>query len=260
MHRENRNHRQKNKCRNIKLIIAYDGIRYKGWQRLGGDESSYSIQKILEGKLSELLGEEIEITGASRTDAFVSAYGQVANFKTSSTYDIEKLRADMNVRLPQDIQIRQVEEVSLSFHSRYDATGKLYEYCIELTDKPDVFHRTHRLAVGSNLNIDQMTRAAKLLEGCHDFKGYSSTMKDHRATIKTIESIQIIQEGQVVTIQIRGDGFLYNMIRIIVGTLIEVGKHKRTIESVAEVLERGERELAGPTVIGNGLILKEVFY
>lgn len=244
---------------NYKIQIAYDGTRYQGWQLLGGESRATTIQGILTDFISEYCNEPVNLIGAGRTDAAVHATGQVANFYT--TKDLEEgLLTQWNQNLPSDIQIVSLEKVPDKFHSRYDAIGKQYQYQIYCKGKPTPFLRNHCLAVDENLDLKAMREAASLLVGKHDFAGFASPMSDGRTTIKTITGIRLIENDNLLTIVYEGDGFLYHMLRIITGTLIEVGQHIRSVDSIKEVLRTLDRRLAGPTVDGKGLILTKVYY
>ena len=244
---------------NYKIEIAYQGTCYLGWQQLGGEERSNTIQGILNALLSDICGEKVHLIGASRTDANVHALGQVANFHTSHKCTEDMLPA-WNRGLPADIQILSLEQVSKDFHSRYAAVAKQYEYQIYCEGKPSPFKRNTCLEVNDSLNIDAMRKAAILLTGTHDFAGFASQMPDGRSTIKTISSIGMEKQGQLLTITYEGDGFLYHMIRILTGTLIEIGLHKREANSIREIFDSRDRRLAGPTIDGKGLCLKKVYY
>lgn len=248
------------KKRNIKIIIAYDGAGYNGWQRLGKQGATKTIQSSIEQSLMQILDEKIEIVASGRTDAGVHALAQVANFYTTTSMNLREIKSKLNEILPVDIRILDVCEVPLSFHSRYDAISKEYEYRIDLRNKPDVFTRAYVLSYPEELNLQAMKKAALYMLGEHDFAGFSSKMKDERTTIKTIEAIHFECTGEQLFIRIKGDGFLYNMVRIIVGTLLEVGTGKRTPESILEVLKTRNRSKAGYTVSSKGLFLKQVWY
>ena len=249
----------KEKQYNYKLVIAYDGTRYQGWQQLGGDKRKSTIQGILSDLLSEYCKEPINLIGAGRTDAKVHAKGQVANFYTTMKLDEEVLLA-WNQSLPSDIQIISLKMVPEAFHSRYSAIAKQYQYQIYCKEKPTPFLRNHCLVLEGTLDIKAMREASKILLGNHDFAGFASQMSDGRSTRKTITKIDFITDGNLLTIVYEGDGFLYHMIRILTGTLIEIGLHKRSMESLEMILKTGDRSLAGPTVEGKGLFLTKVTY
>ena len=244
---------------NYKLEIAYDGTRYQGWQQLGGDSRNRTIQGILTDFLEAYCMESINLIGAGRTDAKVHARGQVANFHTSVRIE-EKILLQWNQSLPPDIQILSIKRVPEVFHSRYSAIGKRYRYQIYCMEKPSPFLRNYCLALEESLDIQAMKEASEVLIGKHDFAGFASQMHDGRTTFKTIKEIQIMKEGNLITIEYEGDGFLYHMLRIVTGTLIETGLHKRTPESLKEILRTGDRSLAGPTVEAKGLSLLKIYY
>lgn len=244
---------------NIKLIIAYEGTKYQGWQRLKGKEDQ-TIQGILEQVLSDLLEETITIIGSGRTDACVHACGQVANFHTKKEIEIASLRARMNQRLPADIQVIELQKVEDSFHSRFDAKSKIYEYHIETDEKADVFTRTMVYVCQESLDRGLLREAAKLLEGTHDFVGFSSKMVDGRNTIKTIYQIEVIEQGSKLILRFHGDGFLYHMIRIMVGTLLEIAAGKKPLSTISEVFRTKNRQYAGKTIGANGLKLYKIVY
>ncbi len=244
---------------NYRIEIAYQGTHYQGWQMLGGGNRGNTIQGILVELLSETCGEAIHLIGAGRTDANVHAKGQVANFYTSHCCT-EDMLLQWNRKLPHDIQILSIKQVPMDFHSRYSAVAKQYEYQIYCEGKPSPFVRNTCLAVEGSLDIDAMRQAAELLIGTHDFAGFASQMSDGRSTIKTISHISIHKQGQLLTITYEGDGFLYHMLRIITGTLVEIGCHKRDKDSIIEVLKTKKRSLAGPTVDGKGLCLVKIYY
>lgn len=247
------------KKNNLKLVIAYEGTSYRGWQRLGPSDTE-SIQGILENALADVLNAKVEITGASRTDAGVHAKGQVANFITGNPIDIDKLKYMVNRKLPSSIQVSHIDKVPLSFHSRFMSKGKIYEYLIDNGEKQRVFTRNLSLWIPERLDVKKMQDAAMYLVGIHDFSGFSNSMKDGRSTVRTISSIQISKVEEMITIQVIGDGFLYNMIRIIVATLIEIGKGKREMDSIHTILRIKDRTLAADTISGCGLCLKQVLY
>ncbi|BBF44772.1 tRNA pseudouridine synthase A [Lachnospiraceae bacterium KM106-2] len=246
--------------RNIKIIIAYDGAAYNGWQRLGNNDTKRTVQGTIELALKQCLNEKVDLVASGRTDAGVHALGQVANFYMTNSMLLPEIKCKLNEILPADIRILTISEVPLKFHSRYDAVSKEYEYHIDLRSKPDVFTRAYFLSFTEKLNIKSMKEAASYMLGKHDFAGFSSKMRDDRSTVRTIESITITQEEDKLFIRVKGDGFLYNMVRIIVGTLLEAGTGVRTPESVLEILRTKDRQLAGYTVNSHGLMLRHVWY
>ncbi len=266
------------KNRNIKLTIMYDGSSYAGWQRLGNTDKNPTIQTVLEERLSNYLEEEIKIIGSGRTDAGAHALGQVANFYCHSKQSIEEMRTGFNAVLPEDITILCIEEVHKEFHSRYSAKSKTYQYRIDQGETPSVFTRKYMYHIPAQLNLKDIVKASTYLIGIHDYKAFSTDRKDGKSTIRTIHSIDIqrCETGKVKTpgyytcidemtsnelrITITGDGFLYNMVRIIVGTLLEVGEGTRKPEDIKSILESRDRQMAGITVSSQGLFLSEVQY
>lgn len=244
--------------RNIKMIIEYDGSRYLGWQKLG--DSDRTIQGKLEKVISEMTGSNSEIIGSGRTDAGTHARGQVANFHTTSNMTIKEMHAYMNHYLPQDIVVKEIEKVDERFHSRYNAIGKKYIYYVWNNWIPSVFDRKHSLYYPESLNIDKMNKACSRLVGTHNFISFSSLKKSKKSTIRTISEISIHREGDMLKFIFIGDGFLYNMVRIIMGTLLEVGTGSMEPEYIDEIFKSKARSDAGITVPAQGLFLEEVYY
>ena len=243
--------------RNIRLLICYDGTRYKGWQRLNGVENT--IQGKLEQTLSKLLGEEIEISGSGRTDAGAHAVGQVANFHCKSQLSCEEILSGLRRYLPEDIGIESCQEAGARFHARLNCKSKTYHYRIWNSDKPCVFQRRFVYVMPEALDVEKMRRAAEYLLGEHDFSAFCANKKMKKSTVRRIDDITITREGEELVLSFTGDGFLYNMVRIMVGTLIEVGLGKRSVESVSRLFGE-KREEAGYLVPAQGLCLMEVTY
>lgn len=261
------------KMKNIKLVIAYDGTRYNGWQKQGNTKNT--IQEKLEEILSKLMGEKIEVIGSGRTDAGVHAIGQVANFKIKDKllkqffkewenedieYGLKNVHKELNRYLPQDIRIISVSEENERFHARLNAIGKHYSYRIDNGEISEVFLRKYLLRIEEKLDLDKMRNAAQMLIGEHDFKSFCANKKMKKSTVRTIYKIEITKDKGIVKIDFYGNGFLYNMIRIMVGTLIEIGLSKRNPNDIKRILETGSRSEAGYLVSGNGLFLEEVYY
>lgn len=244
--------------RNIKLLLTYEGTRYQGWQRQTSTDNT--IQGKLETLLSKMCGEPIEIHGSGRTDAGVHAKGQVANFHTTCEMSTEEMLHYINTYLPEDIAVTSVAEAAPRFHSRLNACGKHYEYKVINSAIPDVFLRRYALTVPEKLDEEAMKKAAGYLLGEHDFKSFTSTKKSKKSTVRRIDEIAITREGDVLTFSFKGSGFLHHMIRILMGTLLEVGKGERAPESMSEILEAENREAAGMLVAAKGLTLMEVFF
>jgi len=241
-----------------KMDIQYEGSRYKGWQRLKTTDAT--IQTKIEAVLTRLLGESIEIQGSGRTDAGVHARKQVASFMTHHNMPSDVLWREMNHYLPEDIVITSLTATRETFHARFNALKKTYVYQIWMAPYPPVFDRHFVMDLeGKPLDIEAMKSASRLFIGTHDFKGYS-TDKTKKSTVRTIEKIDFITDGHLLKIAFTGDGFLYNMVRIIVGTLMEIGLGKRDVSTIEAVFQTNNRELAGETAPAKGLILDDVYY
>lgn len=243
--------------RNIKLIIEYDGTRYCGWQV---QKNGLSIQKVLQNAIEDLVGHDIKLTGASRTDARVHAKGMVANFFTQSRIPVEKFPAAINCKLPEDIKVVDAHEVDDSFHSRYSSKGKKYCYIIFNRKVPSAILRNYTAHVSQSLDVSKMVKAAEFIVGTHDFSAFKSSGSSVKNNVRTVKSLKIVRQGDIVKIEIEADGFLYNMVRIIAGTLIDVGLGKLTPESVETILESRDRNRAGKTAPPQGLYLECVYY
>lgn len=244
--------------RNIKMIIEYDGSRYLGWQRLG--DSDKTIQGKLEAVISEMVGVSTEIIGSGRTDAGVHARGQVANFKTESMMSLDEMQNYINHYLPGDIVVKKIFQVDDRFHSRYNVRGKKYIYYVWNHVVPSAFDRKYSYYFPENLDIRKMEEACKLLIGTHDFIGFSSLKKSKKSTIRTIDDISITRDGNMLQFTFIGEGFLYNMIRIIMGTLLDIGTGKMAQQDIENIFMNKVRSEAGITVPPNGLFLEEVYY
>ena len=241
----------------IKLTIAYDGTNYCGWQI---QPNGITIEEILNKALSKMTGEEVFVIGASRTDSGVHAMGNVAVFDTETTIPAEKIAVALNQRLPDDIVITKSEEVPLDFHPRYCNCSKTYEYHIINTRIPIPTKRLTNYFVSYVLDIDKMRQAASYLVGEHDFVSFCNVRTDVENTVRTITALDILTNGNEITIRITGNGFLYNMVRIIVGTLVRVGRGFYEPEKVKEILEAKDRKAAGVTAPAHGLMLVEIKY
>ncbi|GAE37115.1 tRNA pseudouridine(38-40) synthase TruA [Halalkalibacter akibai] len=228
---------------NYKLMIQYDGGRYKGWQRLGNGENT--IQGKIETVLSEMVGRKIEIIGSGRTDAGVHALGQVANVKLSENFTVKEVKEYLNRYLPHDISVTEVTLVPDRFHSRYNAKDKTYLYKIWNEDYTHPFMRKYSLHIEKKLHIDNMVKASQLFVGEHDFTAFSNAKSKKKTNTRTIHSITIQDNQGFIDIRVCGDGFLYNMVRKMVGTLIEVGLGEKEPEQVLTILESKDRSQAG---------------
>ena len=243
--------------RNIRLDICYDGTRYNGWQRQVSHDNT--IQGKLETALSRILGEPIEISASGRTDTGVHARGQVANFHTQSPMDCPELLAQLRRYLPEDIGIYSCREVSPRFHARLNALEKTYQYRLWNSEQPCVFERRYVAVMEETLDLEKMRAAAELLIGTHDFSAFCANKKMKKSTVRTIKSFDIQRVGDEIRFTVTGNGFLHNMVRILVGTLIEVGRGERAAESIP-ALFGAKREEAGFLAPGKGLCLMEVRY
>lgn len=242
---------------NYKFRVAYDGTRYSGWQRQGNTTST--IQYKLEHAISSLLGEEIEVSGSGRTDAGVHAMGQVGNFRTAKRIQTNDFCAKLNEILPEDIAVSDMVLASERFHARLSAKEKTYCYTIRNSTASDVFRRKYEYKLPEKLDLEAMEQAAHYLVGTHDFKGFSSG-HTKKSTVRHIRSVEIRKEGERIELIYTGNGFLYNMVRILTGTLIEVGRGERSPETIPQILESKDRTKAGFTAPPQGLCLMDVQY
>lgn len=243
--------------RNIKLTIEYDGTNYQGWQK---QKRGSTIQNTLEEAIRVLTNEEIEVIGSSRTDAGVHAKGFVANFKTNSKIPSEKYREAINHKLPKDIVILNSEEVDEEFHARYNARGKTYSYSILNRDVPSAINRNYLYHVKRKLDIEAMKEACKYFIGTYDFSAFKSSGSSVKTTIRTIFELYIEENNDIIKVYVTGDGFLYNMVRIIVGTLIMVGSNEIKPNEIENIIAEKDREKAGICVPATGLVLEKVYY
>ena len=243
--------------RNLRLDICYDGTRYKGWQRLQGDENT--VQGKLEQALSRILGESIEISGSGRTDAGAHAVGQVANFHCNSKMPCQQILSQLSRYLPEDIGIYSCQEVPDRFHARLNAKAKTYRYRVWNSDAPCVFERRYVYVCPEKLDVAAMRRGAALFLGEHDFSAFCANRNFKKSTVRRIDSLCVEEVGDEIRFVVTGNGFLYNMVRIIVGTLLEVGSGARDAESITDLFGQ-KRESAGALVPAKGLCLMEVFY
>ena len=243
--------------RRIKLIVAYDGTEYSGWQI---QPEAPTIEMYLDKAIRELTGENVHVTGASRTDAGVHAYGNVAVFDTESTIPGDRFTFALNRFLPDSIVIQDSWEVSVDFHPRHCNTRKTYEYRILNTAVPLPQKRNFTWHVTGSIDIEKMKEAAAYIVGEHDFKSFCCVRTQAESTVRTIYSLEVLQEGSEIIIRIKGNGFLYNMVRIITGTLIQVGKGRFKPEYVKPMLEAKDRTVAGQTAPPQGLTLVGIEY
>lgn len=244
--------------RNIKIIIEYDGSRYNGWQT---QKNGLGIQEILTNAIHQVCRDVDKINGAGRTDAGVHAFGQTANFLTDSKIPIKKIVTAINVYLPKDIVVKSAEDVSENFHSRYSAKSKKYMYIVNNSATRSALDFYREYHFDYELDYKAMKKAAEMFEGTHDFRGFMASGSAVKDTVRTISKIQIKKKdnGKIV-FNFTGDGFLYNMVRILVGTLLDVGIGKVKPEEINDIISSKDRKKAGKTVPAQGLYLVEVYY
>lgn len=244
--------------KNYKMVIAYDGTRYKGWQ--SQKNTDITIQGKLNSIFSRLEGENVEVQGSGRTDAGVHALGQVANVRLSTDRSPKEIQDYVNQYLPEDIGIMELKEASERFHARLSAVRKTYCYRIFNSGLPNVFERKWMHTIAEPLDVEAMQCGAKYLEGTHDFSAFCRNPAKKKSTVRYISRLEVVRKGEEVDIIITGNGFLHNMVRIIAGTLAEVGIGKREPTEVRQILEEGRREEAGAMLPSKGLILQNVEY
>lgn len=243
------------------LTLQYDGSRYNGWQRQGN--TSNTIQEKLETLLGRLYGMPVEIAGSGRTDAGVHALGQTASFRIpdkGKRYECNELARLLNQYLPEDIRAIACTQKDERFHARLLAKKKIYEYRIDTGETADVFQRRYALHLPDALDLQAMKQAAGYLTGTHDFKSFCSNKRMKKSSVRTIYSIDLLREGKILTLRYCGDGFLYHMVRILTGTLIEVGLGQRDPDDMGRILKALDRTQAGYTVPPQGLFLVSVSY
>ncbi|MFG0214052.1 tRNA pseudouridine(38-40) synthase TruA [Brevibacillus porteri] len=241
----------------LRCVLAYDGTDFSGFQV---QPDQVTVQGEIEAALNRVTGEDIQVFGSGRTDAGVHARGQVIHFDTSSNIPMDKWRFVLNNQLPDPIVIRTVEEVDASFHARFDVQVKEYRYCIDNNPVADVFRHRYADHVRFPLDVDAMQQAAHYLVGEHDFTSFCSAKTYVEDKVRTVYGVTVEKSGDEVWVTCRGNGFLYNMVRIIVGTLVEVGQGKRNPAELREILAACDREKAGKTAPAKGLTMWEVVY
>ncbi|TYO93814.1 tRNA pseudouridine(38-40) synthase TruA [Desulfallas thermosapovorans] len=246
--------------RNIKLTVAYDGTNYHGFQEQRGTGLA-TIQETLEQCLGRLARRRVQVIGAGRTDSGVHARGQVVNFDASGwPIPVERIPLALNGLLPGDIVVTQAREVEENFHARICARSKTYRYTIWNSGIPSPFHRLYSCFWPVSLDAEAMSAACTYLEGTHDFKCFQASGATVKTTVRTLYQARVIREGPVIHFVFNGDGFLYNMVRIMAGTLLQVGMGKIKPESIKTLIESRKRALAGPTLPPQGLCLERVEY
>ena len=243
--------------RNIKLIIEYDGKGFNGWQK---QADRLNIQGEIEKAIEEITGEKVDLTASGRTDAGVHSLGQTANFKTDSKIPTEKFAKAINSRLKKSIVIKSAEEVDEKFHSRYSVKSKTYRYIINNSENGTAIYRGLEYHVPMKLDYEKMNEAIKYFIGEHDFKAFKASGTSSKSSVRKILDGSVRKEGERVIIEVTGTGFLYNMVRIISGTLLDVGLGKIKPEDIPSIIESKDRTKAGKTLPAHGLYLLQVNY
>lgn len=243
--------------RNIKLAIQYDGTCYAGWQF---QKNAKSIQEVIEGAIKKITGRPAVLIGSGRTDSGVHAVAQVANFKTRTKIPLKNLQMALNSALPDDIVISGIEEAGKRFNAQHDAKYKLYRYTIVNNDFINPMLRRYAAKCFYEIDINLMRKAAKMLVGRHDFNSFRTVDGEEKNAVRTIKYIKIEKHNDVIHIDIKANGFLYNMVRSIIGTLVEAGRGKFSLDRVKDILKKRDRRSSGPTMPAKGLCLTKVFY
>lgn len=242
---------------NIRLIMAYDGGAYHGWQR---QKNALAVQEVMEGVIDKIAKRRSEVTGCSRTDAGVHARMYVCNFKGETSVPLEKLPLVLNSLLPEDIRVKSCEKAADNFNSRFDAESKIYEYKILNTPHNDPFLRRYAWHYPIALDVARMREAAAMIRGKRDFTAFMAAGSKAKSAVRNLFELSVEKEDGIITVRAGADGFLYNMVRIITGTLVYAGNKKLTAEDIGRILEKGDRTLAGLTAPPQGLALAEVRY
>ena len=243
--------------RNIKLTIEYDGKDFSGWQK---QPNKLNIQGEIEKAIQNVTGEQVNLIGSGRTDAGVNAFGQVANFKIDSEFPIEKMATAINSQLKKSIRVKKAEEVSSDFHSRYNCHSKTYNYIIDNSEQGSAIYRNLSYHVSKKLNIEKMQKSISYFIGEHDFSSFKSSGTSSKSSVRTIYNATVERKNNKITISLTGNGFLYNMVRIISGTLVEVGLNNIEPEEIPKIIEAKNRQMAGKTLPPQGLFLINVEY
>lgn len=243
--------------KNIRLTIEYDGKDFNGWQK---QPNKLNIQGEIERAIEEITGEKVDLIASGRTDAGVHALSQMANFKTNSKLPVEKYPIALNTKLKKSIRVQKAEEVEEDFHSRYHCKQKTYRYVINNSEQGSSIYRNLEYFVPNKLNVEKMQEAVKYFEGEHDFKAFKASGTSSKSSVRTIYKAKVEKQGDRIIIELTGNGFLYNMVRIIAGTLVEVGLEKIEPNEILEIIEKGERARAGKTLPPQGLYLVKVEY
>ena len=239
------------------MIIAYDGTNYVGWQV---QPNGVSVQELLEKALNEITGETIRVEGSGRTDSGVHARAQVAHFDTEARMQADKFAIAINTHLPRDIRVLYSEECASDFHARFSAKQKQYSYTVQLGTHADVFTRTTSLHLHYLPDLKAMQQAAQVVVGTHDFSAFMCSGSTMENTVRTVTQSEWKRDGNLLIYTVTGNGFLYNMVRILVGTMLEIGSGKRPVSDMAHAVESGNRSDAGATAPAHGLCLMRVIY
>ncbi|MDD5934944.1 MAG: tRNA pseudouridine(38-40) synthase TruA [Clostridiales bacterium] len=245
--------------RNIQLTIEYDGSRYDGWQKQVG-RNAVTIQDKIEDVLTKMENEPVDVIGAARTEAGVHAYRQVANFKTNSDLKVYEIKQYLNRFLPRDIAVTEALEVPERFHASFNAVSFEYEYKISIGEVPSVFERKYNYYCFKRPNVEAMKEAAKLMVGKHDFKAFSDNKRMKKSTERTITAVDVYGDHKEIVITVKGDDFWPHMVRIMVGTLLDVGLGEKKPSDITDIIASRDREKAGPTAEAKGLFLVDVHY
>lgn len=246
--------------RKYKLIIAYDGTNYSGWQV---QPNGTSIQSLIQNALQTALRAKVDLTGSSRTDAGVHAWGQVAHFSTDVSFENSRLLSSLNALLPQDIRIREIAQVDDSFHARYSTTHKIYHYHLHLDQTTDPFQRLYSLHVRHKIDLNLLKQAACHFVGTKDFTSFANDAHLGRAAknpVRTLSRLDIVEEKNGIRLEFEGDGFLYKMVRNIVGTLLDVASGKIAVDAIPKIFAARNRSKAGQAAPAHGLFLREIYY
>lgn len=243
--------------RNIKLTIEYDGKKFGGWQK---QPTKLNIQGEIEQTIKEITGEDVELIASGRTDSGVHSLGQVANFKTNCNIEIGKIPYAINSKLKKSIIIKKAEEVEEDFHARYNCKGKKYRYVINNSVQGTAIYRDLECHIPQKLNIEKMQEAIKYFEGTHDFKGFRASGTSSKSSVRTIYKAEVKADKERIVIELTGNGFMYNMVRIISGTIVDVGLGKINPNQIPEIISSKDRKRAGKTLPAHGLYLVEVYY
>ena len=244
--------------RNLKMTIEYDGSKYKGWQKQ--KENDLTIQGKIEAVLSKMSGEVIQVVGCGRTDAGVHAENYIANFHTKCSFSTDAMLDYLYEYLPEDIGVKSIEDVAERFHARYNVKSKTYVYKINTNKFRNVFNRKYIYHLSEKLNITNMRKASEALIGSHDFQSFVNSRNSDKSTVRTIYYLNINEQNGLIEIEVNGNGFLWNMVRVIAGTLIEVGKGNLKPMDVEKILNEQKRWEAGPLAQAKGLFLRDVQY